>query len=301
MSNNTNAFGSVLSGAINASRKDHRPDDILDSEGFRCCPVCGERKETVMDEADPNIPAFLKGRKLGVPCACARQQEAEREAEKERRRVRDRIAELTERGITDRKYLDCRFENDERPDSDVSVFCRYFVDAWDHMKETGRGVLFYGSVGTGKTFHACCIANELIERRQVPVLVTSFAAIVNLPIEQREWFMGEIARCPLAVIDDLDAERKTEFVTEQVFRAVDARYRAKLPTIFTTNLDVKAMKEETATDFRRIYDRILGMCPVRLPVVGESRRQKNAEDDVKEERARFAAYRAEQRQIPAVQ
>lgn len=301
MSKNTNAFGSVLSGAISASRKDHRPDDIIDNEGFRCCPVCGERKETVMDEADPNIPAFLKGRKLGVPCACARQQEAEKEAEKERRRVRDRIAELTERGIVDKKYLSCTFANDRWPDSDVSVFCRYFVDEWDHMKETGRGVLFYGSVGSGKTYHACCIANGLIERRRIPVIVTSFAAIINLPQNQREWFMDEITRCPLAVIDDLNAERKTEFATEFVFRAVDARYRSELPTIFTTNMDITAMKNETVDDFKRIYDRILGMCPVRLPVVRESIRQENADNDTKEERARFAAYRAEQRQASAVQ
>ena len=45
------------------------------------------------------------------------------------------------------------------------------IGHFDEMLEKNQGLLFYGDVGTGKTFAAACIANYLLERR-IPVVMT---------------------------------------------------------------------------------------------------------------------------------
>lgn len=47
------------------------------------------------------------------------------------------------------------------------------------MKEDNVGLLFYGDVGSGKTYLACSIANELIERKQVKVKIMNLSQVIN--------------------------------------------------------------------------------------------------------------------------
>ena len=86
------------------------------------------------------------------------------------------------------------------------------------------------------------------------------------------------------IIDDLGAERKSEFMQEQVFNIIDSRYRSGLPFIITTNLTADEIKKPQDVGYSRIYDRILERChPVE--VTGASRRRQNVKDtyfDVKE-------------------
>ena len=75
----------------------------------------------------------------------------------------------------------------------------------------------------------------------------------------------------MLIIDDLGAERKSEFMQEQVYNIIDARYRSGLPMIITTNLTIKQLTEPAEIGFSRIYDRILERChPMEL--TGDSRR-----------------------------
>ena len=70
----------------------------------------------------------------------------------------------------------------------------------------------------------------------------------------------QLNRAKLLIIDDLGAERGTDFALEKVYNIVDSRYRAKKPVILTTNLTLKEMKEATDIRYSRIYDRIFEVC-----------------------------------------
>lgn len=48
--------------------------------------------------------------------------------------------------------------------------------------------------------------------------------------------------------------------------------------IITTNLSMKDLENPPSLSYKRIYDRVLEMCPIRLKMVGESRRASNASD-----------------------
>ena len=64
----------------------------------------------------------------------------------------------------------------------------------------------------------------------------------------------------LLILDDLGAERGTEYALEQVFAVIDARYRSRKPLIVTTKLTLDALKHPDDLAHARIYDRILEIC-----------------------------------------
>ena len=106
------------------------------------------------------------------------------------------------------------------------------------MEKENIGLLFTGSVGTGKTYLASAIANALIEK-EVSVKMTNFAIILNdmmnLEINKNK-YIANLNRYRLLIIDDFGMERDTPFATEHIFNVIDSRYRADKPIILTTNL-----------------------------------------------------------------
>ena len=82
----------------------------------------------------------------------------------------------------------------------------------------------------------------------------------------------------LLVIDDLGVERDTSYSVEQVYNVVDTRAGSGKPVIITTNLSLKDLENPPSLAYKRIYDRVLEMCPIRLKMVGASRRTANATD-----------------------
>lgn len=84
----------------------------------------------------------------------------------------------------------------------------------------------------------------------------------------------------LLIIDDLGAERSTEYAVENVFNVIDRRYRTGKPLIITTNLHIDTMRNETSIDKKRIYDRVFEMCaPVQMK--GVSKRKLSADNKIK--------------------
>lgn len=140
--------------------------------------------------------------------------------------------------------------------------CRRYAMKFDQMVEKDQGLIFWGSVGTGKSFAAACIANYLLDRK-VPVVMTSFVKLLETMqgfSEDDSALIARLNRAKLLIIDDLGAERSTDFALEKVYDIVDSRYRAKLPIILTTNLSMTEMKESADIRYTRIYDRIFEMC-----------------------------------------
>ena len=178
-------------------------------------------------------------------------------------------------GITDPAYLQYTFAQDDKRNPKVSDVCRRYVENWAEMKAQNIGILFYGDVGTGKSFLACAIANALLERL-VSVSVTNFPRILNSLQgsfdDERQKRIDRLQHYSLLVIDDLGVERDTSYSVEQVYNVVDTRARSGKPVIITTNLSLKDLENPPSLAYKRIYDRVLEMCPIRLKLVGASRR-----------------------------
>lgn len=164
------------------------------------------------------------------------------------------------------------FENADMSDA-VMHKAKSYVDNWEEMKRNHIGCLFWGPVGTGKSFIAGCIANELL-KQEVTVKMTNFNTIIDdiFPLADKMEYINALASYQLLIIDDLGVERNSEYALGIIFSVIDRRIRSGRPLIITTNLPLIEIKSETMLDKRRIYDRILEMCTP-MYVGGTSKRE----------------------------
>ena len=245
------------------------------------CPECGEPRQMIVTEASVAMFSALGatrrvGDVISRECFCQREKrEAEIIRKEHEAATQRRLAHLRERGVADEMCRYMTFANDALQGSTPSKIARAYVENWQTMKAENAGLLFTGSVGTGKTFYAACIVNALIEQ-SVFAVMTSLSRIIRLPFDGFDKALQDLADADLVAFDDVGAERDTSFAWERAFDAVDARVRARKPILVTTNLSPQELRSTGNIREKRIYDRILGACAV-VPVIGGSIRAKEQE------------------------
>lgn len=249
-------------------------DEYIDpADGLIHCRSCGGRRQIVLPS--PFHEGFVVPR-----CICPCQKEADRiraeEAAKHERM--ERIRRRKAQGLQDSYLHDYTFANDNGQNPLIGKAHAY-VEQWHEAYKQNVGLLLFGDVGTGKSFFAGCIANALLDM-DVPVLMTNFPTILNkltgLYSEDRAEFVNSLDEYDLLIIDDLGAERSTEYAMEQIFNIVDSRYRNRKPMIITTNLRLEEIKKPPDLAHARIYDRILERCAPIL-FAGKNFREEKAE------------------------
>lgn len=241
--------------------------DYVGEDGLWYCGNCNTRKQTA-------VTVF--GRAYKPFCLCDCEEQALKDEEEKRKQIafEDKVKELRRVGFPDAKMREWTFANDDMDNEQITKAMKRYVDNFPEFKKQGKGLLLYGNVGRGKTYSACEVANALIDKGY-PVLVTNFARIVNTlqgTFEKQE-YIDSLNDFSLLVLDDLAAERDTAYMKEQIFQVIDARYRANLPMIITTNLSLDEIKKTNDLEYTRIYDRIIEKC-FPIEVKGQNRRHK---------------------------
>ena len=242
--------------------------DYIGEDGLWYCGKCHTRKQARVE-----ILGILR-----EPMCLCRCKAEEREKEAEERNLREQAERLRRDAFSEPHMQQWTFENDDMSNEKATKVMRNYVENFPELKKDGKGLLLYGSVGTGKTYAACEVANALIDRGY-RVLVTNFSTILNTlqgTFEKQE-HIDSLNKYSLLVVDDLGIERDTAFAKEQVFNIVDGRYRAGLPMIITTNMTIDKLKNPTDIESCRIYDRILERC-FPYEITGGSRRRKAVRD-----------------------
>lgn len=137
-----------------------------------------------------------------------------------------------------------------------------FAEGFD--KNQGRGLIFTGDVGTGKTHLAAAIASHIVEKYSVTV---EFVSYVDLLADIRAAFSDKVkdvakieeklCEAPVLIIDDLGKEKQSEFTNELLFRVVNRRYKDNLPLIVTTNYRLPELAKRL--DYA-VFSRIVELC-----------------------------------------
>lgn len=170
-----------------------------------------------------------------------------------------------------------------------------FVERFSKDRHT-TGILFSGGVGSGKTFITAAVANAVIDmchisdddaeragkgiadRKYTPVRFTSTVELLEQlkatynagsGTETAQNITDRLKKAPLLVLDDMGAEKPSEWVSERLFEIVDYRYNEELPVIITTNATPQELKQKIG---ERSFDRLREMC-VFIPVTAKSQRQ----------------------------
>jgi DNA replication protein DnaC len=241
------------------------------------CPICGGvGLVRVVSE---------NGRWVSRECQC---QDLERE---ERRIAGARIPE---------RYRHCTLDTFETrfPGADASlgaalITARKFADGYP-AETAGRGLLFVGSIGVGKTHLAAGILQRLARERGVRGLFCDYRELLkniqhsyNPQVAATEMdFLRPVFTAEVLVLDDLGSQKPNEWSWDIVALILNTRYNDKLSTIITTNYadlpaaggemnDVKRAAREPTLGDRigdRMRSRLAEMC-VRVSMTGNDFRQ----------------------------
>lgn len=247
--------------------------DYRNEDGLLMCGKCHSEKECILTKTDGTTKT------VHCACHCSVAQNA-REAEEKRKRDRMQYLDSMRRtGFPDAEMREWTFAKSDHTDQRNENIARKYVANFNAMREQGTGLLLFGQVGTGKSFLAAAIANELISQG-TPCLMTNFSRIISRVSEKfggDQKYLDNLDRFDLLIIDDLGAERDSDFTWEKVMNVIDARYRAGLPIIITTNLEPKDFADNADIRRQRVFSRLKEMC-IPLEVKGADRRGKKMQN-----------------------
>lgn len=136
--------------------------------------------------------------------------------------------------------------------------CRNFIK---NFNQDYHNILFYGTVGTGKSFLSGCIAKELVDKGYSVIYFSSsglFDMLARYSFDYKEKealqdFCEDIYGCDLLIIDDLGTEITNTFVSSQLFSCLNERGLRKKAMIISTNLSLEELRDRYSD---RIFSRI---------------------------------------------
>lgn len=125
-----------------------------------------------------------------------------------------------------------------------------------------QNLLFYGTVGTGKSFLSNCIANALIEKGHSVIYFSAgdlFVKLSEFAFRKNGKDSGtnpyeDIYNCDLLVLDDLGTELTNSFVVSQLFTCLNERHLRRKSTVISTNLPLEDLRDRYSD---RIFSRII--------------------------------------------
>ncbi|HEY6550139.1 MAG TPA: ATP-binding protein [Solirubrobacterales bacterium] len=214
-------------------------------------------------------------------------QECECRAQRMKRRRNKGVA-----SVIPKKYrLRASFESSEvhqlqgSPGSGAIVReVRRYVDELDKNLTTGKGLWLMGDTGTGKTLLAMIVSKTALAQGHsvaiysMPKLLSWIRQTYDSAPGQDSYlsFFERLASVDLLHIDDLGAERRNDWVLEQLYAIVNERYENERSMLLTMNVEardvVKGMDELKEQLGPRIVSRLIEMCGDPLPLFGPDQR-----------------------------
>lgn len=200
------------------------------------CPICKDR-----GYVEP-----------GVPCSCFRQEQLE---------TLFRNSGMSE-AMARRTFanFDCSLYEDVAAMEEKVAWCRAFAEDIQKGYST-RSLFLTGDVGRGKTHLSAAIANEVlaggntvIYRRATDLFQFIRQSMFEENGPKYRAIMDQLRNCDLLVIDDLGAEKTSEFNIEQLVILLEERNDRDKPWIINSNLSLTEISDVYGN---RVSDRIL--------------------------------------------
>jgi DNA replication protein DnaC len=144
--------------------------------------------------------------------------------------------------------------------------------------DKGRGLWLFGDVGTGKTSLAMLVSKAALEGGKsvaiysMPRLLSDIKETYEDRSETSYMQLFErLVGVDLLHIDDLGAEKRTEWVLEQLYSIINERWQEQRSVVVTTNLiDVDELRDQIGP---RTVSRLHEMCDL-IPIMGRDRRMR---------------------------
>lgn len=250
-----------------AQENQSKKNTYRDESGVLRCRDCGKPLEAYIEAV---------GKMLPVECDCdARAEKVRKQAEQQDQA--EQAAKVSP--LYDAGYEGFTFEGDDAPDSQASMLSRAYVERWEEMEKAGIGLLFAGPLGTGKSYYAAAVVNAL-RAKGVSALIVTTSRLINAVRASKDpqVVIDDLNKFRLVALDDLGAERDTEYAVEQLENFVNCRDLSGKPLIVTTNLLRKDMDSPTNAAYARVFDRVKRLCCRTIVLTGPSKRADQARE-----------------------
>ena len=178
--------------------------------------------------------------------------------------------------VIPRRYRDASF--DRPPVTEIApqvvAAARRFADTIDEQLDAGRGLWFMGPVGTGKTTLAMLVSRAALKAGRsvaiysLPRLLNEIRDVSHSNERSHLDLLDRLTDVDLLHIDDVGAERTTDWVLEELYSIVNGRYEAQKSMVITTNNDPEALAAQIGA---RTVSRLVEMCDL-VQLIGEDRR-----------------------------
>lgn len=131
----------------------------------------------------------------------------------------------------------------------------------DNFNKDYQNLLFYGTVGTGKSFLSGCIAKALLDDGNSVIYFSAvelFEVLSDVMFnhgdkEELRTLRADLYDCDLLIIDDLGTELTNSAVATQLFSLLNERHLLKKSTIISSNLSLNDLKDRYDD---RVFSRI---------------------------------------------
>ena len=169
---------------------------------------------------------------------------------------------------------------ERKPICDIDRFhldeVRAFVARIEENLDAGKGIWFSGDLGTGKTSLAMLVS-QAAERRGRSVAVYSVPTLLAEIKNTYDRVSGDsylslfrkLCSVDLLHLDDLGAEKRTDWVLEQLYSIVNERWQDQRSIVATTNLNRDQLREQIGW---RTVSRLVEICGDEIPLHGEDLR-----------------------------
>jgi len=184
---------------------------------------------------------------------CEKEEEDKVKAEVEKkeaeRKQRNRERKFEQRGIPKRfketKLSDYIADTDRK--KEVLGIIEGYLSSQEEVSQSGRSLLLYGNVGTGKTRLATSIVKGwegvgyYITAREYTRLVRSSYSTASTVTEQD--IVDRFTDYSVLVIDEIGKQFATDNERFAIFEIINARYNEMKPTVLVSNMNMEDIEE----------------------------------------------------------
>jgi len=149
------------------------------------------------------------------------------------------------------------------PDANREELFRLGMDFVSNYKQNNfkKGIYLHGSMGSGKTYAMCAIANELAKRGisctlvYFPELIAKIKAGFNDKDNPSDTIVDQLKTIPVLMLDDVGSEVVTSWMRDEILgRILNHRMMHELPTFFTSNFNLKELQKHYEQTNRNEYE-----------------------------------------------